>query len=98
MRRRLFVLPAARDDIAAAANWYEASRSGLGTTFLDSIDELLQRIAETPHQFPEVQSNVRRGLARRLPYGVYFLAIESRVDVLAVIHLHRDPDSWKRGK
>ncbi len=45
MRRRLFVLPAARDDIAAAANWYDASRPGLGTTFLDSIDALLQRIA-----------------------------------------------------
>ena len=56
MRRRLFVLPAARDDIAAAANWYDASGPGLGTTFLDSIEELLQRIAETPQQFPEVQS------------------------------------------
>ena len=98
MRRSLFALPAARDDIAAAANWYDASRPGLGTTFLDSIDELLQRIAETPQQFPEVQSDVRRGLARRFPYGVYFLATESRVDVLAIIHLHRDPGSWKRGK
>ena len=98
MRRRLFVLPAARDDIAAAANWYDTSRPGLGANFLDSIEELLQRIAETPQQFPEVQTDVRRGLTRRFPYGVYFLVTESRVDVLAIIHLHRDPGSWKRGK
>ena len=98
MKRRLFVLPAARDDIAAAARWYDASRPGLGATFLDSIEELLRRIAEAPRQFPEVHSGVRRGLARRFPYGVYFVATESRVDVLAVIHLHRDPGSWKRGR
>jgi toxin ParE1/3/4 len=98
MRRRLFVLPAARDDIAAAANWYDSSRSGLGATFIDSIDELLRRIAEAPQQFPEVQPDVRRGLAGRFPYGVYFLTTEKRVDVLAVIHLHRDPESWKHGR
>ena len=98
MSRCLFVLPAARDDIAAAANWYEAGRSGLGADFLDSIEELLLRIADAPQQFPEIQPDVRRGLTRRFPYGVYFLSTDKRVDVLAVIHLHRDPEAWKRGK
>ena len=98
MRRSLFVLPSARDDIAAAAAWYDASRTGLGLTFLNTIEELLGRIAEVPLQFPVVQSEVRRGLIRRFPYGVYFRAAERRVEILAVIHLHRDPESWKRGK
>ena len=98
MRRPFFVLPAARDDIAAAAHWHDSGRSGLGEDFLDSIEELLLRIAEAPQQFPEIQSDVRRGLTRRFPYGIYFLATDARVDVLAVIHLHRDPEAWKRGK
>lgn len=98
MNRRLFLLPAARDDIAAAAAWYEANRPGLGTAFLDRTNELLQRIAESPYQFPTVQLNVRRGLTRRFPYSVYFTVGENRVDVLAVIHLHRHPDAWKQGK
>jgi plasmid stabilization system protein ParE len=98
MRRSLFVLPAARDDIAAAAAWYDTSRPGLGLTFLNTVEELLGRIAEVPQEFPVVQSEVRRGLVQRFPYRVYFLATEKRVEVLAVIHLHRDPESWKRGK
>jgi hypothetical protein len=39
MSRRLFVLPAAQDDIAAAAAWYDSGRSGLGLAFLGRIDE-----------------------------------------------------------
>jgi hypothetical protein len=32
---------------------------------------------------------------RRFPYGVYFLAESEEVKVLAVLHLHRQPDMWK---
>ena len=98
MSRRLFLLPAARDDIAAAAAWYASGRSGLGWTFLERIEELLRRIAEAPEQFPVIELNVRRGLTRRFPYCVYFTAFADRVDVLAVVHLHRHPDAWKRGR
>ncbi len=98
MSRRLFLLPGAQDDIAAAAAWYASSRSGLGRAFLAKIDDLFRRVVEAPDQFPTIEPGVRRGLTRRFPYCVYFSTSENRVDVLAVIHLHRDPDSWKRGR
>ena len=98
MTHRLFVLPAVQDDIAAAAAWYDSERSGLGQAFLERIDGLLQQVTKAPYQFPTIQPGVRRGLTRRFPYGVYFMVSESRVDVLAVIHLHRHPESWKRGR
>ncbi len=31
----------------------------------------------------------------RFPYGVYFAPSEEVVVVLAVLHLHRHPDTWK---
>jgi toxin ParE1/3/4 len=98
MSRRLFLLPSARDDIAAAAAWYASSRSGLGRDFLEKIDDLFLRVVGAPDQFPTIEPGVRRGLTRRFPYCVYFSTAEDRVDVLAVIHLHRHPDSWKRGR
>lgn len=98
MSRLVYVLPAARDDIAAAAAWYESRRPGLGVAFLRRVDDVLGRVKEHPLQFPEVHGTVRRGLTRRFPYAVYFMLAELRVDVLAVIHLHRHPESWKRGR
>lgn len=38
---------------------------------------------------------VRRALLRHFPYGVYFVEGPDDVAVLAVLHLHRDPDMWK---
>jgi hypothetical protein len=31
----------------------------------------------------------------RFPYGVFFAVDDDEVLVLAVVHLHRHPDTWK---
>lgn len=95
MARRIVVQPQSDLDIQAAAVWYEDQQSGLGTRFLDELDLVFQRIAESPLQFPQLEDDVRRALLRRFPYGVYFFAESEEVKVLAVLHLHRQPDMWK---
>ena len=95
MARRIVVRPQSDLDIQAAAVWYEDQQSGLGARFLDELDLVFQRIAESPLQFPRLELEVRRALLRRFPYGVYFLAEAEEVRVLAVLHLHQQPDVWK---
>ncbi len=95
MARRIVVQPQSDLDIQAAAVWYEDQQSGLGARFLDELDLLFQRIKENPRQFPRLEGEVHRALLRRFPYGVYFLAESQVVTVLAVLHLHRQPDMWK---
>lgn len=90
------VSPQAELDIVEAVLWYEAERPGLGAEFAAEVDHLFQRIVESPLQFPEVDPELRRGLLRRFPYGVYFIAASPRSKVLAVLHLHRHPEAWKR--
>lgn len=96
MIRRLYLLPGARADVRDAAHWYEAQRSGLGIRLLHELDQLCGRIANAPLQFPEIEAGVRRGLLRRFPYAVYFVVAAERIDVVAVLHLHRTPATWKR--
>lgn len=95
MARRVVVQPQSDLDIQAAAVWYEDQQSGLGARFLDELDLVFQRIAESPQQFPGLEGDVRRALLHRFPYGVYFFAESEEVKVLAVLHLHRQPDMWK---
>jgi len=95
MTPKLTVHPAARTDIAEAAQWYETQRSTLGVGFLDELDRLLARIADNPLQSPVVQTGVRRGLLRRFPFAVYFLAQKGHVEVIAVLHLRRKPGMWE---
>ena len=50
-----------------------------------------------PLQFPEVEPNVRRALLRRFPFAVYFLAEAGTVEIIAVLHMRRDPETWRTG-
>ncbi len=95
MALRLVVQPESNLDIQAAAVWYEDQRSGLGTRFLDELDQVFRRIADNPGQFPCLEDEVRRALLGHFPYGVYFHVEEGSVNVLAVLHLHRQPEMWK---
>ena len=94
--RNVVIEPNADVDIAEAALWYEDQREGLGRAFLAQVDRILERIAERPLQFPEVEGGTRRALLRQFPYGVYFLPRADDVSVHSVLHLHRHPDTWKR--
>lgn len=46
-------------------------------------------------QFPVIESEVRRGLMRRFPYGIYFITDTTHIEIIAVLHLHRKTTTWK---
>ncbi len=95
MKPRLVLRSRAELDVVAAIEWYEGERSSLGARFLTQLDALLERIGQHPRQFPEIESGVRRGLVNRFPYGVYFTEGRDEIVVLAILHLHRHPETWK---
>ena len=49
----------------------------------------------TPLQFTVVREDIRRVVANRFPYSVYFPAEKHRIVVLAVSHGNRDPAIWQ---
>jgi plasmid stabilization system protein ParE len=53
------------------------------------------RLLDYPFQFPEIEEGARRALVRDFPYGVFFTAEDNLIRVLAVLHPHRHPDTWK---
>ena len=96
MSRELHTRDEAELDVIDAVAWYEEQRSGLGGEFLIELDAVMQRIVQSPLQFPQIKDNVRRALLHRFPYSVYFLASDEMVDVIAVLHQHRDPRIWEQ--
>lgn len=94
--RRLEIRHEAEIEIFDAALYYERERRGLGSRFEAEVEHVLSRAQENPLQFPELAPGVRRALLRIFPYGVFFLLEEPLVLVIAVLHLHRHPDVWKR--
>jgi len=95
MKFTIRISPAAARDVEASAGWYNRERAGLGRRFLAEVKRVSRRIRDTPLQLPLVGGEVRRALLRGFPYAVFFSVDGNAVVVVAVLHLHRHPDSWR---
>jgi plasmid stabilization system protein ParE len=95
MPRSVSFRPLARADVDNAISWYGDKRPALALAFAESLDAVIARIRETPMQFPIVRGEIRRALLGRFPYGVFFTITDHQIEVLAVLHLHSKPATWK---
>jgi len=96
MRRRLIVRAEAEADILEAAQWYEERTTGLGWELTCEICSAIQRAVDRPlSQFRlRVSPDVRRILARRFPYRIFYIVRTDAVVVFAVIHAARSDRAW----
>ena len=87
--------PAAEAEMIAAAAYYEAQQSDLGRRFLAAVQDAVNRISLNPRLYPVVEPKIFRCLTKTFPFGVLFREAPERIVIMAVMHLHRDPDYWK---
>ena len=87
--------PEAESEMIEAAVWYESQQTDLGKRFLTSVQDALNRLELNPALYPVVERDVRRCLTRTFPFGVLFWTGTDMIVIMAVMHLHRDPDYWK---
>lgn len=91
----LRVLEVATLEIEDAIDFYNKESPGLGFSFADEILRTLQRVYEYPKAWTSVSPVLRRCIAKRFPYAVIYGTVDSEIVVVAVAHLHRNPESWK---
>ena len=87
--------PDAENEMIKAAVYYETQQSQLGRRFLASVQDTINRIVFNPRLYPAIDLDVRRCLTKTFPFGILFRELPDKVVIMAVMHLHRDPDYWK---
>ncbi|MFP4035841.1 MAG: type II toxin-antitoxin system RelE/ParE family toxin [Desulfovermiculus sp.] len=78
-----------------AIQYYEGVDQGLGHDFAAEVYSAVQRAMAYPAAWAQLEGEVRRVLVRRFPYGVLYSEDDDGILVVAVMHLHRDPEYWK---
>ncbi len=87
--------PDAEAEMIEAAAYYESQQADLGRRFLAAVQDAVNRVTVQPHLYPIVDPDVRRCLTKTFPFGVLFRERPEGFVIMAVMHLHRDPDYWR---
>lgn len=87
--------PEAEAEFLGAVDWYEERSIGLGADFAREIHAAIRLAEAMPFAWTPLDSDVRRVLANRFPYGVLYAPRQGWIYVLAVMHLRRAPDYWR---
>ena len=77
---------------------YSEKRFGLGTEFVNAVQEAIDMITSDPLRFQQVGPSVHLFRMKRFPFYLFYhhLAGEESVTIYAVAHHSRKPDYWRK--
>ena len=88
-------LPPAQAELREAIAYYNRQREGLGYEFAAEVKRALQRIIQFPDAWTPLSRRTRRCRLKRFPYGLIYQTRQETILIVAVMHLHRHPESWR---
>ena len=88
-------LKTARQELREATRYYRSVRPELGDAFLAKVQDGLALIQDHPLAWQEGAHGTRRYLLNRFPYGIVYKHYKKAILIVAIAHLHREPDYWQ---
>lgn len=88
---QVVLAPQAAFELHDAAACYNATRPGLGRTFIQQVDHTLLRIATYPEIAPVVARQFRRALIHHFPFAVVYRISGHHVQVIGIVPTQADP-------
>ena len=97
----LRILPEAKWEIIEASEWYDERQPGLGDEFRQAVAHAMLKIGNSPRLYPRLeayrtQREIRRFLLERFPFKIIYEVRAEDAVILAVAHVRRRPDYWRR--
>lgn len=92
----LVYLPEAQEDILEAVTYYHKCEEGLAAKFYSQLKVAENEILENPEFWRPIGEGFRRKLLNRFRYGIVYHQIDNdTLEVVAVMHQSREPNTWR---
>ena len=88
--------PAADGELAEAVRYYAEIDPELGLRFYHEMERLIGDVSAHPERYRKLDSHTRRHISTDFPYALIYLQKQDYVWIVAVMHLKRRPDYWRK--
>lgn len=93
---RLIYTSEARLEITEAGAYYRRISQGLAREFKQRLVAALEDIRSNPETWRPLDEKYRRKLMKQFPFGIVYHQMENDcIEIVAVMHLNREPDYWR---
>ena len=93
---RVRFLEVARSELLQANQYYASYSAAAADRFRRDMRSALRRMTAHPEAWHPLDGRFRRCQLTRFPYGVIYEQVGDELMIVAVAHLHREPDYWRR--
>lgn len=88
-------LKIAEIELKESVEYLNDQSEGLGFEFANEVKRTIHRITSFLDAWPKLSKKTRRARTNRFPYGIIYSYTEDEILIIAIMHLHRDPEYWK---
>lgn len=76
-------------------DYYKSISVNLGIDFTNEVYKSIKRISNHPSAWSNIDTNIKRILVNRFPYGVLYSSQNEYIYIIAIMNLYREPNYWK---
>ena len=88
-------LSLAEEEMSEAAVFYDAAFVGLGTDFLEDLQQTINIVRAHPEIGTRVDVNLRRALLHRFPFSIIYAVETDAILIVSIPHHRRHPEYWR---
>lgn len=92
---RIEFIEPAEDEFLEAVKYYNEESEGRGFEFAAELSRTLERIVQHPKAWTPLTDRARRCRMNRFPYGIIYQIRPEKILIIAIMHFHRHPKTWK---
>lgn len=78
--------PLAKSQYYKAIEWYEEEKKGLGKRFVESVNDTILKIDDSPLTYQIRHKNIRMLGTKKFPFCVYYEMLPHKIRIHGILH------------
>jgi plasmid stabilization system protein ParE len=95
---KYFLHPQAQEELEQTVLFYKKQQVGLEKRFIEASEDAINRVCRTPLLYRKIEDDVRKCRLLHFPYAIIFRTRPAQIEIIAVMHIRKQPNYWQSRK